>query len=192
MRNKLIALLLMVFALSAVWADDKPNQEDPALRAPWETYPQALGAAFGEITGTGLHYHRWNKDVGFQVSGGIIYLPPEQATMTTLDYNIGTGFQWRVYGDVYSTWLAGSLYLFAGAKHRGYIPIRPVGETPTIGTYQAEVGAGGGIGVELVLFQHFSLPAEVGYGGTWTVTEPVLSEAFLVNLYGQVALRYRY
>jgi hypothetical protein len=90
--------------------------------------------------------------------------------------------------------------------HRGYIPILgsggeeipgtdPIEFTPYVeeaGTYAAVFTAGVGIGVELILFRHFSFPIEFGYGASWTATEPDLSAAFVVNLNVQSGLRYRY
>jgi hypothetical protein len=190
-----IALAVVTAApIAAIEGESLPEPTEIEKIAPWERYPQALGAAFGPITGTGLHYNRWFGESGLHVAAGIIYLPPDQAWETTLDYNVGVGYQHRLFGDVYAPWLSGALYLFAGGHHRGFIPILwdEATDSTYVGSYQAQLGLGGGIGIELVLFEHFSIPAEVGYGGVWTITEPDLAEAFLVNLVGQVALRYRF
>lgn len=189
-----VTLLLFTFAasLAAVEGETPPKYEEVK---PSVVYPDALGAAFGPISGIGLHYHRWEKSFGWQVTGGILYFPPgQQPGQTSLDYNLGGALQWQVYGDTFAPWLSGNLYLFLGGNHRGYIPVRSSGDPLvfTNGPFQADITAGPGIGTEIVLFEHFSIPIEFGYGGTWTVTQPDLSQAFTVNIYGQTALRYRY
>jgi len=202
-RRTVVVVALLVFLSSAIVAEE--------VVPPYETFPQALGGSFGPISGSGIHYHRWIGRNAFQVTGGIIYIPLDPAEWspfgTTLDYTIGGEYQRRVYGEAFTDWLAGALYVFAGGRHRGYVPIETVAEgyevpdsdpvewvdpVLAVGTFQAEVTVGAGIGVELILFRHFSIPIEFGYGGTWTVTEPNLGDAFLVNVYGQSGLRYRY
>ncbi|MFW5686092.1 MAG: hypothetical protein ACOC0O_05495 [Spirochaetota bacterium] len=184
----------LLFAGVLLSAQEASDAADAA--PPYERYPEALGAAYGEITGTGLHYHRWMGTTGYSVAAGILYLPPSQAISgNVLDYNAGGGIQRRVFADSFAEWLAGSLYLFGGLQHRGYIPAVSSGGDPTsvsLGSFEAEVTAGGGIGIELILFEHFSFPSEFGYGATWTVTEPSIAEAILVQFYGQAAVRYRY
>jgi len=150
-------------------------------------------------------------DTGFHVSGGIIYVPYSDDDFwyeeTTLDYSIGGEFQRRVYCEAFASWFAGSLYLFVGGQHRGYVPVDliaegyevPASDPPeyvdpvySIGAYQAQVSVGAGIGIELIVFRHFSIPIEFGYGATWTVTEPSFAEAISVGPNAQIGLRYRY
>ncbi|MBU8913984.1 MAG: hypothetical protein KOO61_08180 [Spirochaetales bacterium] len=199
-RAVVVITLLLLFAGPVIAEEVEP---------PYETFPEALGGFAGQISGTGLHYHKWIGQNAFQVSGGILYVPldltEEPLFDSTLDYSIGGEFQRRVYGEAFTNWLAGSLYLFAGGRHRGYIPINLVaGGYPdpatelwvepvfAVGTFQAEVAIGAGIGMELILFRHFSIPIEFGYGATWTMTETDFADAFLVSPYGQSGLRYRY
>ncbi len=205
-RRAVVVIALLLFFAGSVVAEE--------LEPPYETFPKALGGYFGPISGSGLHYHKWIGQNAFQVTGGIIYIPFDPTDYyfyglydSTLDYTIGAEYQRRVFGEAFTNWLAGSLYLFAGGRHRGYIPINLVAEgycedpdectvwidpVFAVGTFQAEVTIGAGIGMELILFRHFSIPIEFGYGGTWTVTESNLEDAFLVNVYGQSGLRYRY
>ena len=189
-----LVVLLVTGAASAAAVEGETPPDFEEFR-PSGRYPNALGAAFGPISGIGLHYHRWDKTLGLQVSGGILYFPPgEGPGETSLDYNIGGAVQWQVFGDVFSRWLRGNLYAFVGGNHRGYIPVIISGDPVTFsnGAFQADFTAGPGIGIEIVLFEHFSIPVEFGYGATWTMTEPDLARAFSVTIYGQTALRYRY
>lgn len=84
-------------------------------------FPESFGGYYGPISGTGLHYHKWIDKNGFQVTGGILYRP-DLVFGNILDYDLGGELQRRLYGDSFTNWLAGSLYLFAGGRHRGYIP----------------------------------------------------------------------
>jgi len=204
-QRVVVVILLLLVCSSVAFTEETP---------PYEAFPEALGVAAGRISGLGLHYHRWAGERGYQLTAGALYLPPTGPNRTTpylapwggyvlLDYNVGGAYQRRVYADRFNNWFAGSLYLFAGGNHRGYIPMEqtspdsyegdvyvPAEYAP--GGFQAEITGGVGIGIELILFRHISIPAEFGYGGTWTVTEPDLMQAFAVQLYGQAALRYRY
>lgn len=202
-RIGLVVIVLLVSIGGAVIAQD--------TAPPYETFPQALGGFYGPFSGTGLHYQRWFGQTGFHVAGGVIYVPYSDTDLwypdTTLDYAIGGEFQHRVYGEAFTNWLAGSLYLFAGAQHRGFIPVELVADgyytdpndestwvdpVFAVGSFQAQISIGAGIGIELIVFRHFSVPLEFGYGATWTPTEPVLANAFAVGPNVQTGLRYRY
>ena len=208
--TRVLGLALLLIAIGSGWV----LAEDAT---PYEAFPEALGVSFGRITGTGLHYHRWSGPLGYGVSAGALYMPlPDSSSRmgpamspwggdVLLDYNVGGALQRRVYGDEFTDWFTGSLYLFTGLTHRGYIPVEiitqesydPDTETYTpaeygIGSYAAELSTGIGIGIEIILFRHISIPAEFGYGATWTMTESNFADALAVQLYGQTALRYRY
>ena len=217
LRAVLIGLILLVpgavFAVADGSASSEPAPSDvsPSDIPPYDTFPQALGGFYGPFSGSGIHYHRWFGDTGLHANFGVIYVPFGTDMWwdggTTLDYSLGAEYQRRVYGEVFAPWLTGSLYVFAALRHRGYIPVILVAEgyyadpedpntwvDPVfeLGTYQAELTVGAGIGVELILFRHLSLPVEFGYGANWTVTEPDLADAFAVGPNLQVGLRYRY
>jgi hypothetical protein len=190
------------------------STEDPVPA--YEIYPKSLGFQYGEISGTGLSHHWGEGTTGYQIAAGGIYVPyaPGDEYMglsyppTTLDYTIGVEAQFRVYGDAFTNWLTGQLYLFAGLNHRGYIPLHTVAEeyldesNPAMsvwvepvysaGVYTPVVGLGGGIGIELIFFTHFSIPIELGYAVQWSPTITNLAEQFTLNLIPQVGFRYRY
>jgi hypothetical protein len=207
-KTRHVHRICILLAILLLMAGALPADE---IVPPYETFPEALGGFYGPFSGSGLHYHRWLGANGFHVSGGIIYIPLGDSAWwfgdTTLDYAVGGEYQRRVYGEAFTQWLAGSLYLFAGAMHRGYIPIELVAEAYEVpdsdppewvdpvyaaGDYQAELTIGAGIGIELILFGHFSIPLEFGYGVTWTPTVPDFSDALEVGPNIQTGLRYRY
>lgn len=213
MKAKVMTLLVIVCVAGTGFT----QSQSPDPVAAYEQFPKALGFAYGPIAGTGLHYHVWGDSLGYQVTAGVLYYPPGDDDSifyfsNSLDYVVGGELQWRVFGEAFAEWFTGALYLFAGASHRGYVPVVLVAggyvddnDTPddfeddvwvpeeyANGPFEAQLTAGGGIGIEVVLFRHFSFPFEFGYGATWTATEPVLADALRVNLSLQTAVRYRY
>ena len=195
---RIVALMVVVTALALPLAAEERIP-------PFERFPRALGAMFGEVTGTGLHYHRWFGPNGLGITGGIIYQPlgAEMPWLVenTLDYNVGVAYHRRVYGDEFGTGLAGSLYLVAGGGHRGYIPVirtyDPIVEEPVpngeyAGDYQAALNLGIGVGIEIILLNHISVPAEFLYGAVFTPTASDTTEWLRIAPTGQIGLRYRY
>lgn len=193
------ALLLLNPAFAGALGAEEVTQ--PA----YVEFPQALGFQYGEISGSGLSYHVWRDALGFQVAGGIVYIPLSDDYWydRTLDYSVGTEMQLRVYGEDFASWLSGQLYGFAGLNHGGYIPIVTASGGYEIddywiepefatGSYTPTFGIGLGIGIEIILFRHFSIPVELGYGLEWIPTAPTLAEQFNVNLRPQAGFRYRY
>ncbi len=181
-----VVVVALVSIVAPLVAEDAP---------PFDRFPQALGVMFGPVSGSGLHYHVWRGVHGIGITGGIIYQPIDAELLwevdNTLDYNIGIAYHRRLFGDNFATGLAGSLYLVAGGGHRGYIPV--IGETSrTEGAYQADLNFGVGVGVEIILLSHISLPAEFLYGGTFTPTRVGGTDWLRIGPTGQLGLRYRY
>ena len=198
-----LGVLLLLSVQTLLFSFGSEEVDLPA----YEKFPQALGFQYGEISGSGLSYQVWRNGLGFQVAGGVVYLPLEDDGFwfdRTLDYSVGGEIQTRVYGEDFASWLSGQLYAFAGLNHGGYIPVVVVKdalqisedewlpEEYGIGSYTPTFGVGVGIGIEIVLFRHFSVPIELGYGFEWLPTAATVPEQFRVNLYPQVGFRYRY
>ena len=197
-RARVLGLIVLLATLALPLAADERVP-------PFERYPQALGAMFGEITGTGLHYHRWFGPNGVGITGGIIYQPLDAEmpwlVENTLDYNLGVAYHRRVYGDEFGTGLAGSLYLVTGGGHRGYIPVirtypsgpeEPPAEEEYEGDYRAAFNLGIGVGIEIILLNHISIPAEFLYGAVFTPTLWGTTDWLRIGPTGQIGLRYRY
>ncbi len=200
-----VAILLLVLGRGALFA----GAMEEGVPAAYEEYPQALGFQYGDISATGLSYQKLFDRTGFQLTGGIIYIPYNEATYfgfpeSTLDYAVGSEVQYRVYGEDFATWLSGQLYIFAGLKHRGHIPVTMVQDgynnpdvnwvepVYSVGEFRPVLGLGAGIGIEIILFRHFSIPVELGYGVDWSPLAGALADQFNVNLRPQVGFRYRY
>lgn len=195
MIKKLLCLMgLFGILVTFTFADEK--QEAATAFA---EYPEALGIYYGEISGTGLAYHKWVDGVGYQVTAGILYMPPESAG-NLLDYVIGFENSYTVYSEDFTDWLSGLLSLFWGVNHRGFVRVENVVyddatyelASYTIGPYTPTFTIGGGIGIEVLGFKHFSVPFEFGYGATLSPLESSVVDMFLVDLYLQAGFRYRY
>ena len=179
----------MAFSAAAA-ADEAEEQKD------FHKFNESLGFQYGTIFGTGLSYQRWDSRQGFQAVFGAWYNPI--STDVILDYAVGAEYQYSVYGEDFAKWLSGQLYLFAGLTHQGYINVESTYDeetyetTYTQGPFGYVFGGGFGIGIEVILFEHFSIPFEIGYGIYWDGSKETLAEQFLVDLAFQVGFRYRY
>lgn len=162
--SKIISVLFLCLLVSV-----------PSLWAELADFPNALGVFGGVSLGGsgfgGLHYQRWFSKIGVQAEGGVMYVPSSEQ----LDYSIVVDGLFPVYSNDFSEKLGGSVYLFGSAGHNAStftVPEQGVWDEPTQ-TYKVtapeqryfnpKVFAGVGIGIEVVLFQHFSIPLHFGY-----------------------------
>lgn len=186
----IIALLLALVVAPAAFAQEWEEDGNPMA-----TYDQALGGAFGPIIGTGLSYQRWFDGVGLQTAFGATYSPEDSWTGDLLWYLTTVGLQRMLYHETFADWFAGGLYAFGGVSHRGVIPwVYPndydnPDAQPTVGAYEPYVAIGGGVGIESVLFRHFSIPVEFGLSVEWQIPSIIPSSAGFI---GGVGLRYRF
>lgn len=186
------AIRLVVFsAFLCLVAAVAPAQDE--TESVFQRYPQALGVFWGEVAGRGLTYEAWAGNVGFHVTGGGIYLP--EGGFRVLDYTVGLELLYRVTAQDLTSFLSGQLYVFGGAMHGGYIEevlVSPGSEQelPVYGPgpFTPYAGVGGGIGIEQIWFQHFSIPVQIGYGG-W-LEFPSLAPR--VNIIVEGGFRYRF
>lgn len=191
-RHSVIAIILFITLLLSttfVFADESTDLEVTA----YEKYTQAIGFQYSEISGWGLSYHAWMNKIGFQVAAGIVYNPDPNAGQTELNYSVGLGMQFRVYGDDFSKWLSGQLYILTGINHGGFIENEYDWEFPDAnGKYIPSISGGIGFGVELILFQHFSIPFGVGYGLIWEGRDQIFAKQISIGLCPEVGFRYRF
>lgn len=151
-------VFLLVLAVPAALYGQEVDKND---------FQNALGLYGSTLAGNaggGLHYQRWAGRLGFQITAGGVFSPNESMGRT-LSYSAVAEGLWSVYGNTFTNWLSGRLYLWASAGHHGYIS--------SLDDYRDENlddetfvpnGIGGfGIGIETVLFQHFSFPFQFGY-----------------------------
>jgi hypothetical protein len=170
-------------------------QEWGAEGNPMSQFPQALGGTYGPMIGTGLSYQRWFEGVGIQTAVGAVYSPEEQFSGDLLWYRVTFGLQRILYHETFADWFAGGLYAFGALAHGGRIEwvTEPVDTQepadPQPGPFRPLVAVGAGVGIESVLFRHFSVPVEFGLSVEWEIPSVVPVSAGFV---GGVGLRYRF
>jgi len=211
-KKLLLILLFSATLVAAVAADDGKNvfeTYDDALggfvgpiAGSGLSYQHWFGD-FGIQTAAGLFYSP--VEVGAYATSPNFTADPEDVDEFT--YNIGVEAQYMLYDDSYSDWFDGSLYLFIGGTHSGAFrttysyeeitidpdPGDPYKEFPNTGVsdprFVPGMSAGFGFGFELVFFDHFSIPIEIGLSGTWELGSWVPIDA---GLYPQAGFRYRF
>jgi hypothetical protein len=160
-KTPLSLILLLILALPLI------GEEEGA--AAFDEWPDALGVYGSSLAGHpggGLHWQHWFGQTGVAVSAGGLYTP-SAVYGSILDYSLTAMFQRRVFGEDFAPWFSGQLYLWALAGHVGYIPMIYNSQTQVTsqGPFVGAALAGLGIGIEVILFRHFSAPFEVGYIG---------------------------
>jgi hypothetical protein len=178
MRSFMVLLVLLASLFTPLFAEGSE-------------YSQALGVQVGRLAGVGISYQKWLDDFGYQVAGGLLYHPEMVYGNDQLVYNIGFELQYPlVYHEVNSS-LAGTLYFVGGVHHQGYREAKLTSADPDVysaGPLILNLGIGGGIGVETILFKHFAISTEFVYMGMYELNTSTLN----VDMYPQVSLRYRF
>ena len=181
----IVAVVMLVFATGTLAA----GETDEAIS--YKRYDQALGAQYGLISGSGISYQLRFGENALQVAFGFLYNGPGYGSL--LDYTVGVEFQHTLYGDDFQKGLGGQIYLFAGFNHSAYVEnIYTEPDTFEVGPYIPLFTLGLGIGVEIILFQHFSIPVEFGYAASLNPREDGILNQLRVDLVPQVGLRYRF
>src|SRR6056297_1852026 len=92
-----IKKLLCVICLFGILVSFTFAEEKKESVTAFAEFPEALGFYAGRISGTGLTYHKWVDGVGYQVTAGILYLPPAAGEGSLVDignniFNYVVGF----------------------------------------------------------------------------------------------------
>jgi hypothetical protein len=158
-------------------AADNATSQNAAEEAPApklsQVCPSALGFSFGSeittLTVFNLHYQRWFGNYGFAASGGA-YLNNTVTGDFAADALLSFQYKFSEVNLVSSGDLYGCLYGYLQSGYvvqqtsttSGYDPITyaTIYNPPTFKQY---VPVQVGIGMEVVLFKHISLPLEVGF-----------------------------
>ncbi len=176
------ARLLTALAVLATFAALPPAAEET-----FSAFPNALGMFGSTLSGNaggGLHYQRWGKAYGWQVTAGGFY-DPVDATGRPLEYSMTLDGLRALYTNYYGNAFSGRLYLWGSVGHQGYIAGDDEPNGMRAGTLALDAVCGLGIGMEVTLLQHFSFPFQFGYSGTFPSTPRI---SFTVA----GGLRYRY
>ena len=184
----ILSILLLFFSTAILFAEEPINA--------FTAYPHALGAFIGDLSGYGLSYQQWFGRFGFETAFGGSYTPysSEECSISPsvdiLQYAIGIQGQYIVYsGNMiksFADWLDASLYIFTGILHDGTIgkncKVNPnysdsnssnesqyIEDPNAQPSFSPKLGTGLGIGIEIVLFKHFSFPIEFGLDSVWAL-----------------------
>ncbi len=195
-RASLTVLIIILITGTFTWSENS----NPVFKK----YPTAIGGFYGEIGGIGLSYQRWIYPLGFELTSGLAYVPPESAIGPGeyfFYYNIGFQIMYTIIANDITDWLSGNLYSFTGLIHYGYLSqpynqSKDSNEVPTYTpdyskspTYFTDLGLGFGFGIETVLLKHFSFPLEFGIDGIWRLGNPYPQKA---GFFVQTGFRYRF
>lgn len=195
-HNKLPLVLLFSLLAAAASAQDADGSPGTPAFVEWPNALGIYGSSLAGHPGGGLQWQRWFGRLGTTVTAGGVYAPTTDESWgdNVLDYSAIAQLQYRVYGEDFARWISGQLYLWAMAGHLGYIE-RIWVAAPTAdnayagyfrtGSYKGVAVLGAGIGIESILFRHFSLVGEFGYMGQFP-EDPALQFG------GGAGLRYRY
>jgi hypothetical protein len=162
------------------------------LESPAANYPSSVGVFGSSLLGGGLSYQRWSGPWGFSVTAGgnaqpaTYYNSTASAQVPTgyynWSYNLELQGTYKLYSSDFWNWLSGDLFAYAMLGHKGaQSAVMTYNSTtnPTTGATTSQLSsvsagdfipyfdAGAGIGYELTLFQHFSIPLEFGYTVEW-------------------------
>ncbi len=216
MKNKLskilfLFLLFSLFIVISATADDENifNTYDNALGG---FFGPIAGSGlshqhwFGKVGfqyAAGLFYYPEEQEL-YAISP---YYTADPVNVDEFTYNIGVEVQYMLYEDSYGDWFDGCLYLFLGGMHIGVMRTTYYYEEVTVNpedgspykeyrntsvsepVYVPGLAGGLGFGFELVFFDHFSVPFEIGIGGTWEFGSIMPVDA---GLNPQAGIRYRF
>lgn len=188
MRKLLLIIAAALLLTGAVWGTEEE------LTTVFAEYPNAVGFFGSSDAGAGLSYQRWFGRLGFSVMAGIVYYPDDFYFSRSLDYSVYPELQFSLYAQDLTSWLSGMVYLFAGGFHGGYISQTwdwdetRMDYLKEVGSFVPYLGLSAGIGIETVLFRHFSGSLEIGYAPIWSYNPYRFWVPFMV----QGAFRFRF
>jgi hypothetical protein len=203
---------LLAFVLASTLALFASAEE---LQSPAELFPQSLGVYGSTSTGGGLSYQRWWGNLGgavtfgasaapYSASSGQLNSSPLYLSMGTSaspdfyawNYNVELDLFYKLYASNFWDWLSGDLFAYAllgnfGGQTASYTTHYAADGTTYLSTsysansFKASFAAGIGIGYEITLFKHFSIPLMFGYTAQFPAP-------YHLDFTGSGGLRYRY
>jgi len=163
----------------------------PELGSPAAEFPSSVGAFASSWSGGGLSYQRWYGSFGYAVTAGGFASPAGDELTGSVssyfnwNYNVEVDLLYRLFASNFWNWLSGDLFAYATLSHQGQnnATYDEVAKTWAPGSYEPTITAGIGIGYEIVVFRHFSIPLLFGYAVNWP---------FAIDFDFGGGLRYRY
>jgi len=192
-RTMIPLLLFLVLTASQPTAQTKTSPEYKASNSGkerkttvFEEFPSSLGVTFASIETFGLSWKRWFGKTGLELCVGGTW-DPSNLYGPIYYYSVTGALSHRLYAEDFADWFSGGLYLVLYGGHAGedgYVYDADLDVNVRTG-YKPYVYAGAGIGLETVLFRHFSQEVQFLYIGQF-LNDPGIG--FGVNF----SLRYRY
>jgi hypothetical protein len=165
----LVLAAFVLFAGGEAFAEGRDSV--PEISSPAADFPSSVGVYASSWSGGGLSYQRWYGSFGYAVTAGGYANPSTDDTGTSRDYfnwsyNVELDLQYRLFASNFWNWLSGDLFAYATVSHKG--ERWDIYDTSTNayvrrGDFSPVVSAGVGIGYEIVVFRHFSIPLMFGY-----------------------------
>jgi hypothetical protein len=176
---KILVLILSLALLSStIFADSSP----------FLNYANSLGvyASFlggQDVPAAGLAWNTWLNRHGVQVWGGGYY------QNANYYYNISAAWRYMLLNVKFNEWFASNIFTtvsagYFGAGNESRPANTSTGASELNGSFLHYGGLAAGFGVELLFFEHFSIPIEFGYAGQF----PNISLGFS----GGIGLLYRF
>lgn len=148
--------------------------------------PYGIGMQFSSSI-WGLSYHQGFDKHAFQITVGVTY-NPDPLWDSMLAYGVALDYQRTLYGHDFNEYLGSRLYALTTVAHTGEI----MADSGSASPFEAKLLLGAGFGVEVLLFQNFSLPIEFVYQGSYSPTQSDITKAFGIDLIPRIGLRFRF
>jgi hypothetical protein len=158
---RFFALLILWTTCVSVLAAEEGGQNT------FEKYPQALGMYANMAEVVGLSYQRWFGRLGFEVAAGGTFDPDRDYSSDYFFYSILVGGSYQLIAQDLTDWFAGALSVtsFLGHTGRRSYEYDSTTDSSYVGAYRPIVSLGIGVGIEAVLFRHFSQTIQFMYIG---------------------------
>ncbi|HEY9054711.1 MAG TPA: hypothetical protein VIO60_07825 [Rectinemataceae bacterium] len=183
-----VCVCLALASAAGAFAQGAHGQAPKGEQKPivFDEFPSSLGVSFITPETIGLSWKRWYGKTALELSAGGFWNPSNDSG-SRYRYSVMGAVSRRLYADDFANWFSGGLYLVALAGHSGEEGVEWDMDTSSYTRlgYQPAIYAGAGLGIETVLFRHFSQELQFVYVGKF-LSDPGIG--FALN----VAVRYRY
>lgn len=170
-KPKVLSLILMIGMLvSAIHAQSARDTALPSRPSVFVTYPSALGISMSPVESVSLSWKHLFDRIGVEVGVGGFW-DPASTTGPIYWYSVNSALSYRLLAEDFASWIAGGLDLVAFAGYRGEDGYEAVFNeddysfTYVRTGYRPYLFFGAGIGIETVLFRHFSQEVQFLYLG---------------------------
>jgi hypothetical protein len=166
--KKITVVLTMAIAFMAMAGVAGAQGAQKGHETVFDQYPSSLGFCVGSPEIVGLTWKHWFGRTGLEVTAGGTYDPV--ATYSDIYfYSVTAGLSHRLLAEDFASWFSGGLSLIGFIGHTGRSGYQyQEGEGGGQGTYapsgyKPAFFAAAGIGIESVLFKHFSQELDFVY-----------------------------